>query len=313
KHSLKPLSISEDDYDKKTNRIQRLKALPEVTRQISFEEKFYGYGLGYLSYRIGLRTKCVGHRGYPAKYPENTIVSLEQAIKIGADGIESDVRITKDGQVIMMHDTTLDRTTNGSGNVDERNWNGYIEYLKIENDENVPKLQEVLDLLKRKENKNLFFIMDIKDDNNIDIINAIADIIHSNEPYNFRSQIYLGIWTYDFFIRARQVLPNLPITYIGSNISVAREQFFDKVEAYNMEYTYILEDITGFASLIRSLGRKLFVWTVDAENEMKTLMLYGVDAILSDDSTKCIRTRNQVEGSRISWKSTKKLLDLIVF
>ncbi|CAG8761325.1 17284_t:CDS:2, partial [Acaulospora morrowiae] len=57
-------------------------------------------------------SQCVGHRGYSSHYPENTMLSLEQAILLGADGIESDVRLTKDGQVIMMHDTTLDRTTN---------------------------------------------------------------------------------------------------------------------------------------------------------------------------------------------------------
>ncbi|CAG8639683.1 5544_t:CDS:2, partial [Dentiscutata heterogama] len=228
------------------------------------------------------RTKCVGHRGYPAKYPENTFVSLEQAINIGAEGIESDVRLTKDGQVIMMHDTTLDRTTNGTGSVDERYWNGYIEYLVTENNE--------------------------KEDNNINILDAIADVIYANKPYNFQSQIYLGVWTYDFLIRARKVLPHLPVVYIGSNISVARNQFFDKVESYNMEYTYILEDTTGFFSQIRNNGRKLFVWTVDAENDMKSLFSYGVDAILSNDPVKCLSVRKKVEGLKMYWKSTKKFL-----
>ncbi|CAG8789866.1 10536_t:CDS:2, partial [Dentiscutata erythropus] len=254
------------------------------------------------------RTKCVGHRGYPAKYPENTFVSLEQAINIGAEGIESDVRLTKDGQVIIMHDTTLDRTTNGTGSVDEKYWNGYIEYLVTENNEKVPKLQEVLDLLKRKKNKNNFFIMDIKDDNNINILDAIADIIYANKPYNFQSQIYLGVWTYDFLIKARKVLPHLPVAYISSNISVAREQFFDKVESYSMEYIYILEDTTGFFSQIRNSGRKLFVWTVDAENDMKSLFSYGVDAIISNDPVKCLSVRKKVEGLKVYWKSTKKFL-----
>ncbi|CAG8717504.1 5049_t:CDS:2, partial [Cetraspora pellucida] len=246
-----------------------------------------------------------GHRGNPIKFTENTLVSLEQAIKIGADGIESDVRFTKDEEVIMMHDTTLERTTNGknfleilltrseigSGNVNDRNWKGYIEYLVTKDNERVSKLQEVLNLLKL--NKNIFFIMDIKDDNNIDILNRIADIIHS-EPYDFRTQIYLGIWAYDFLIRARQVLPGFPISFIGSNISVAREQFFDKVESYNMEYTYILEDTTDFISQIRDRGRKLFVWTVDTESDMRSLFFYGVDAILTDDPLKCISVKKQM-------------------
>lgn len=110
------------------------------------------------------------------------MLSLEQALLLGADGLESDVRLTKDGEVIMMHDLTLDRTTNGTGFVEKRNWKGYIEYLKCKNDngdenedsddtyssESVPKLQQVLDLLKREENRNVYLIMDIK----------VSEIIH---------------------------------------------------------------------------------------------------------------------------------------
>ncbi|KAF0484073.1 PLC-like phosphodiesterase [Gigaspora margarita] len=278
---------------------------------VIFSLFIHGYGLCHFAYRIGSKTKCVGHRGYPVKYPENTFISLEETINIGAEGIESDVRLTKDGQVIMMHDTTLDRTTNGTGSVDERYWNGYIEYLVTEKNEKVPKLQKVLDLLKREENKNIFFIMDIKEDNDIKILDAIADLIYLNKPYNFQSQIYLGIWTYDFLIKARQVLPHLPISYIGSNISVARDQFFDKVESFNMEYTYILEDTSGFFAQIRNSGKKLFVWTVDSENDMRGLFSYGVDAILSNDPVKCLSVKKK--GLKIYWKSTKKFLRTYFF
>ncbi|RIA83588.1 PLC-like phosphodiesterase [Glomus cerebriforme] len=104
---------------------------------------------------------CIGHRGYPDKFPENTLESLQKALNYGADALESDVRLTKDGQVIMMHDTTLDRTTNGTGLVDDKNWFDYIEYLKSDN-ESIPIFQDVLDLLKRDENKDVLLIVDIK-------------------------------------------------------------------------------------------------------------------------------------------------------
>src|SRR5690242_5310615 len=58
-------------------------------------------------------TLCIGHRGLPHVYPENTVASLKAAIHAGADAVESDVRLTSDGEVVMMHDLTLDRTTNG--------------------------------------------------------------------------------------------------------------------------------------------------------------------------------------------------------
>ena len=88
---------------------------------------------------------------------------MEKAILVGAEGLESDVRLTKDGEVIMMHDVSFDRTTNGTGLVIDHYWHGYIEYLRCKDSSiNIPRFQDVLNLLKKKENKNIFLIVDIK-------------------------------------------------------------------------------------------------------------------------------------------------------
>ncbi len=60
-------------------------------------------------------TKNFAHRGFSGKYPENTMLAFEKAIEAGADGIELDVQLTKDGEVIIIHDETIDRTTDGKG------------------------------------------------------------------------------------------------------------------------------------------------------------------------------------------------------
>ncbi len=60
-----------------------------------------------------------GHRGWPAVYPENTMPSFRAALEAGVDQIETDVRITKDGYLVLIHDATADRTTDGTGRVDE--------------------------------------------------------------------------------------------------------------------------------------------------------------------------------------------------
>jgi len=57
------------------------------------------------------------HRGWSEKYPENTMTAFRKAIEIGVDQIETDIRITKDGELVCIHDETVDRTTNGSGRV----------------------------------------------------------------------------------------------------------------------------------------------------------------------------------------------------
>ena len=68
------------------------------------------------------RPLSVAHRGHSIAYPENTLEAYRKAIELGVEMIECDVNITRDGKLVMMHDPTLDRTTNGSGNVSASTW-----------------------------------------------------------------------------------------------------------------------------------------------------------------------------------------------
>ena len=57
------------------------------------------------------------HRGWCSKYPENTMEAIKAAVEVGVDQIETDIRVTKDGELVLFHDPTVDRTTNGTGKV----------------------------------------------------------------------------------------------------------------------------------------------------------------------------------------------------
>jgi len=63
--------------------------------------------------------KVIAHRGFSSKYPENTIIAFKKATEIGVDEIEFDVKLTKDGYCVIIHDETLERTTNGKGKINE--------------------------------------------------------------------------------------------------------------------------------------------------------------------------------------------------
>ena len=99
-------------------------------------------------------TKIFAHRGSKGTHPENTLASFKEAVRVGSDGIELDVHLTKDGQLVVIHDETVDRTTNGTGEIrnitlaeikamDAGSWfhNTYAG-------EKIPTLEEVLLLLK---------------------------------------------------------------------------------------------------------------------------------------------------------------------
>jgi glycerophosphoryl diester phosphodiesterase len=95
----------------------------------------------------------IGHRGYHAKYPENTMVSFEAAIKAGADMIELDVMLSRDRKVVVIHDAILARTTNGNGSVADFTLTELKQldagsWLDAQfSDQQIPELSEVLDLV----------------------------------------------------------------------------------------------------------------------------------------------------------------------
>ena len=87
------------------------------------------------------------HRGWCSKYPENTMSAFKAALELGVDQIETDVRITKDGHLVLIHDNTVDRTTNGKGRVRDLTLNELKE-LDAGNGEKIPTLEELMELVK---------------------------------------------------------------------------------------------------------------------------------------------------------------------
>lgn len=102
------------------------------------------------------RPLVIGHRGAMALAPENTLASFEKALALGADGVECDVHLTRDAQVVVMHDFTLERTTSGKGEIaaqtlaDLEDLDAGSWYSSEFKDERIPTLDQFLALLKRE-------------------------------------------------------------------------------------------------------------------------------------------------------------------
>lgn len=91
--------------------------------------------------------KILGHRGARNEHPENTLGSFERALRAGAEGVECDVHLTKDGRVVVIHDDTLERTTNGRGRISEKTL-AELKALDAGKSEKIPTLEELLDLVR---------------------------------------------------------------------------------------------------------------------------------------------------------------------
>ena len=91
----------------------------------------------------------IGHRGAKSLEPENTLLSFQKAIDIGVDGIELDVRLTADGELVVIHDETIDRTSNGNGFVNQFTLKE-IQKFRIHTTQEIPTLKAVLEVVNKK-------------------------------------------------------------------------------------------------------------------------------------------------------------------
>lgn len=133
----------------------------------------------------------VGHRGVRAILPENTMVSFQKAIDLGLNGIETDIHMTTDGQLVLHHDATLERTTNGSGNIEEFS---YAELKKLDAGvkfsegyagQYIPRLEE---LLERIEDPAFFLNVEMKDYRP----EALEKTIHTLDKYGFHDRYVIA-------------------------------------------------------------------------------------------------------------------------
>ncbi|AUC84612.1 hypothetical protein CW731_04530 [Polaribacter sp. ALD11] len=132
------------------------------------------------------------HRAAHKKYPENSIKAINECIRLGIDIVELDVRQTKDGELIIMHDNTVDRTTNGTGEVHNLNFESLEKlYLIFDGEvtsEKIPTFEDVLKITKG----NIIIDVDFKEDS-VDAVNKTYALI---KEYGMENQIIFFLSNY---------------------------------------------------------------------------------------------------------------------
>jgi len=230
---------------------------------------------------------CIAHRGASGNghCPENTLAAFDKAIKIGADCVECDVHSTKDGRIVIMHDNTLNRTTDKKGAIidmsldeikkaDAGSW-----FAKEFANERVPTLREFLDLIKRK----AIAVIEIKPDNITDKV--IKDIEDADAAGDVLLQSF-----YPAAVKASlEISPRIPrALLIGGGIPVIRnsgilELLYKATEVgastLNLSHNLITPALVKES---HKRGVNVWAWTVDDETRMKELIEMNVDGITSN-------------------------------
>jgi glycerophosphoryl diester phosphodiesterase len=235
----------------------------------------------------------IAHRGASGLAPENTLAAFAKALEIGVDRIEMDLRQTLDGEVVVLHDKTIVRTTNGWGSVRKLSLNKLRRYSAGSwfnpefSDERVPTFREVLELVNGRAKlllevkdgspyhhgieKNIIHLVNEYQANDWCIVQSFNDRILSN----FRKIPELQSDVQKLFAAFIPVAP----FYGGSRFSYKRLRRYDFAQEVNINYKYVN---TRVVRKVHEMGKKVNVWTVNENANLKKYYEMGVDGIITD-------------------------------
>jgi glycerophosphoryl diester phosphodiesterase len=227
----------------------------------------------------------IGHRGFSAAAPENTQASFKKAMEVGADMIELDVHLSRDGQVVVIHDDTLNRTTNGKGRVA----NYTLNELKELNagswfgsqffGEKIPTLKEVLELTRGQ----ILLCIELKGgDLGQYSLKDLADwSLQEVEKAGMLSQVLFASFDLSAIERIREKNPRIPVALIYSKSwSSPRAVTGERpIPVLSCRDTVLTQTNAAKARLE---GMKILVWTVNREKRMERFLNMGVDGIITN-------------------------------
>jgi glycerophosphoryl diester phosphodiesterase len=227
-------------------------------------------------------TLNIAHRGASGTRPENTLVSFRRAMEIGVDVIELDTRLTADGIAIIMHDATVDRTTNGSGRVADLT----LQQIKALDagawfapefaGERVPTLAEAAALTGNR----VALSLELKETGVEE--QAVAAIRSSANSHSFISSFHEQCLK-----RVRELDPQMTLEFIVGIDPLSDDEIARLIERTRRLDARILapshRGITpALVSAAKAAGLRLIAWTVDERDEMQRLIELGVDGITTN-------------------------------
>lgn len=229
----------------------------------------------------------IAHRGASGKgwAPENTLVAFQKAIEIGTDAIEMDVHRTKDGHVVVCHDTTLDRTTDRHGAIKDLTLSE-IKQADAGNrfgpafaGERIPTLKEALDLVQDK----ALALIEIKPE---DIAREVVRTIEAHDAVervvvqSFHKEVVREVGILNPHLR-RALLIGVPAIDVGRTRAIRLTRRTTEVGASILS----LSHNAATPKLVQELHRRgltLWGWTVDEFDDLRRMLQIGVDGIISN-------------------------------
>lgn len=217
--------------------------------------------------------KVIGHRGTMGLEPENTLRSIRRALDLGVDGIEFDVQ-NIDGALLIFHDETLDRTTDGKGKLIDHAVDD-LRRLDAGKGEKIPLLSEVVDLI----GNQAFINIELK---GLDTASLVMDLVKLLDKDRFKKeQFIISSYHYSELYLVHQLDPEIQIGVIADDQPVVALDFADEIDAYSFHPSFSLLD-QELVNEAHAAGMKVYVHTVNDLTKIQHAKRLGVDGVFTD-------------------------------
>lgn len=227
-------------------------------------------------------SKIFAHRGYSGKYPENTMVAFKKALECGVDGIELDVQLTKDGEVVIIHDETIDRTTTGKGFVADYTYEELEKFdasfkFKDLGFNKIPTLREYFQLVK---DYDIVTNVELKTGINqyLGIEEKVWELI---KEYGLEERVIISSFNHFSVMRMKKIAPQLKCGFLSEDwiIDAGKYAYSHGVECYHPRFNNLVPEVI---EELKKYNLEINTWTVNEEKDMEYLYSKGIDVIITN-------------------------------
>ena len=223
----------------------------------------------------------IAHRGASGHAPENTMAAFERAVQLGAPFIETDLHLTRDARFVAIHDATLERTTNGRGNVHDftlhelRRLDAGLWYDRAFMEQRIPTLEEVLDFARKHD---VLFYLEIKYDAAWGMHHALVGALRKEQDAARTSVISFDTGTLesvrklDASIMTGLLVEEMKPESVKAAVDIGARQLCPRHKSVNPELV---------AEAHRS-DLHVATWTVNQPEDMRAMIAAGVDGVMTD-------------------------------
>lgn len=249
------------------------------------------------------RPAIFAHRGASAYAPENTLAAFRLALEQGVDGIEMDVGLCADEQVVVIHDSTVDRTTEGSGQVIQMSLQALREldagsfFDQAYQGERIPLFNEALELIGQR----AFIVVELKY-HGVASIKLVEKVIEAIRAHALEGNILISSFHPLMLRWARRLSPVLPVAQLtlhGSAGALLRSPIGRLILNYQALHPDYRDVNPALLKRMHGYHCRLHAYTVDRTEEMLALFRLGIDGIFTNDPVLALKTRRDYFRDKI--------------